>query len=238
MFDGDATSAVELIMRGAEREGEQYGRFNLVFVPYFLAICGREQEARAIADETIAKAEATAVPCSIIIAWWGKAQAWSTLDLALALKCYEHAAALARDTGNRFFESMMVPHVAALQAISNDPTAALRSFKQMLGMLQRSPDLMIAVVGVASLIVLFERIGCSLPAARLSGALAHLSALDHAHTNVREATDRLRETLGEAAFDEECRLGAVMSLRESAGYAAEQVEQTLLRMSEITDQGR
>ena len=224
MYEGDTTRAVELITRGADREGEQYGRFNLVFVPYFLAACGRDQEARAIAEETIAKAQATGVPCSIIIAWWGKAQAWYTLDPALTLECYEHAAALARDTGNRFFESIMVPHVAALQASSNDPTAALRSFKQILGILQRSPDLMIAVVGVASLIILFERIGHPVPAARLSGALASLSALDHSHASVRDATDRLRQTLGGSTFDEESRRGAAMSLRESADYAAEQVE--------------
>jgi predicted ATPase/class 3 adenylate cyclase len=227
LYEGDGDVAVDLITRGAEREGDRDGRFNRSFLPFFLASCGRDQEARAIADETIVKAEATGVPCSIIIAWWGKARAWSALDPAQALACYEHAAALARDTGNRLFESMVVPQMAALQASSNDAAAALRSFKQMLGMLQRSPDLMIAVVGIASLIVLFERIGAPLAAARLSGALARLSALDHSHAIVREATVRLRESLGERTFDEESRRGAAMNLRESTEYAAKQVELSL-----------
>jgi predicted ATPase len=227
LYEGDGEGAVDLITRGAGREGDRHGRFNLAFVPFFLAACGRYREAQDIADETIMKAEATGVPCSIVIAWWGKAQAWSALDPAQALTCYEHAAALARDSGNRLFESMIVPQMAALQASSNDATAALRSFKQMLGMLQRSPDLMIAVVGIASLIVLFERIGAPLAAARLSGALARLSALDYSHAAVREATVRLRETLGERTFEEESRRGAAMNLRESAEYAAKQVELNL-----------
>jgi hypothetical protein len=83
---------------------------------------------------------------------------------------------------------------------------------------------MIAVVGIASLIVLFERIGSPLAAARLSGALARWSALNHSHAAVREATVRLRQTLGQRAFDEESRKGASMNLRESAEYAAKQVE--------------
>jgi hypothetical protein len=196
-------------------------------VPFFLVACGRDEEARAIADETIIKVEATGVPCSIIIAWWGKAQAWSALDPKQALTYYEHAATLARATGNRFFESMVVPQMAALQASSNDPTAALRSFKQMLGILQQPSELMIAVTGIVSLIVLLERIGSPLAAARLSGALARLSALDQSHVALREATVRLRETLGQRTFDEESRMGAAMTLRESAKYAAKQVEVTL-----------
>ena len=227
MYEGDGAGAVDLITLGAQREGDRHGRFNLAFVPFFLAACGRDQEAREIADDTIAKAEATGVPCSIVIAWWGKAQAWSTLDPKQALTCYEHAAALARDTGNRLFELMVVPQMAALQASSNDATAALRSFQQMLAMLQRSPDLMIAVVGTASLIVLFERIGSPLVAARLSGALMRLSALDHSHANIREVTIRLRKTLGERTFDEESRRGSAMNLRESAEYAAKEVELNL-----------
>jgi len=229
MYEGDGIGAVDLITRGAEREGDRHGCFNLAFVPFFLAACGRDQEARAIADETIMKAEATGVPCSIVIAWWGKAQAWSTLDPSKALTCHQRAATLARDTGNRLFELMVVPQMAALQASSNDPTTALRSFQQMLGMLQSSPDLMIAVVGIASLIVLFERIGSPVAAARLSGALATLSALDHSHTNVRETIVRLRKTLGERIFDEESRRGAAMNLRESAEYAAKEVELNLAK---------
>jgi len=41
-------------------------------VPFFLATSGRIEETRTIADETIAKAEAAGVPCSISIAYLGK----------------------------------------------------------------------------------------------------------------------------------------------------------------------
>jgi predicted ATPase/class 3 adenylate cyclase len=230
-YEGDGAAAIDLIHRGSQSETNVDACFNSAFVVYFLAACGHSEEASAIADATIAKAEATGVPCSIIVAYWGKSQARATSDPVLALQCAERAAALARETGNRFWETLLIPQIAALQAKSNDPAAALRSFQQMLEILRRSPDLMIAVVGMASLIILFDRTGNPVPATRLSGALARMSGLDSSITEIREATNRLRQTLGEATFDDESRHGAAMTLRQSVEYAADQVDQALRSMS-------
>src|SRR5204863_9871834 len=98
-YEGNGAAAIDLITRGAQSETVGDACFNTAFLLYFLAACGRGDEARAIADATIAKAEATGVPCSIIIAYWGKSQAWATADPALALQCAVRAAALARETG-------------------------------------------------------------------------------------------------------------------------------------------
>jgi hypothetical protein len=49
---------------------------------------------------------------------------------------------------------------------------------------------------------------------------------------MRDATTRLRRTLGEAKFNEESHLGAAMTLRQSVAYAADQVDQALRVMSE------
>lgn len=229
MYEGDATGAIELIARGAQNEIDNKDRFNLAFWPFFLAIGGRDEEARTLAEDAIAKAEATRIPSSIVVAHMGKAQAWLTHDPVVALKCFEHAATLSRQTGNRFWEMLIAPQIVAVQARSGDRLTALRSFQQMLATWQRSPDVMLVVVVLGSLVVLFERTGHPIPAARLSGLLGRLSALDYQHAGIREAISRLRKALGEQTFDDESRRGAAMTLHEGVGYAAKQVDLNLAK---------
>ena len=89
-------------------------------------------EARTIADEVVAAAEATGVPSSIALAWLAKGEALAETDPAAALSAYEHAAALARQSGNRLFLTMIVPKMAAMLCACGDMRAALRGFQEML----------------------------------------------------------------------------------------------------------
>jgi hypothetical protein len=84
----------------------------------------------------------------------------------------EVAETVVRRSGSRFWELMVIPKIAVLQARSGDPVTALGSFRQMLNALRRSADLMFASHGIGSLIALFERIGQTQAAATLHGFLS------------------------------------------------------------------
>jgi hypothetical protein len=98
----------------------------------------------------------------------------------------------------------------------------------MLILQQRSNDMAFASQGIGSLIVLFDRLGQVEVAATLSGALTKVSVFNPFVPDLHDVVARLRETLGDAAFDEANKSGAAMALDEATGYALDQVEQALL----------
>ncbi len=143
---------------------------------------------------------------------------WAYTDLAMAA-AYERSIAIARESGNRLWEAMGAAEVAALQATQMDPIAALENFSQMMDHWRRSTDLLLISHGIGSLIVLFKRLGYGYAAAVLNGAVARLFESNPFVAQLSEATTRIRQTLGDAKFEEATRRGAVMKLHEVYAYA-------------------
>jgi predicted ATPase/DNA-binding winged helix-turn-helix (wHTH) protein len=226
-YEGNLDRAVALVRCGAAHEADRHDRFCLAMLPHFLTVGGCGEEARQRADDIVAAVTKTGNPSSIAVALWAKGEAFAESDPATALCAYEQAMAVARQSGNRFWEVLAIPTVAALRARSGDPVTALRSFAAMLEGSRRSADLIFMSHGLGRLIVLFERLGDAEVAATLNGALSK-----HFESNsfVQELPDtmaRVRGALGDAAFKAAVARGAVMTLQEATEYALAQVRHAL-----------
>jgi predicted ATPase len=234
-YEGDRERAIKLARAGSEHEADRHDRFCLALLLHFMAVAGRSDDAIKVADKIMTAVDATGIPSSITIALWGKGEAFAETDPDVALAAYEQAIAVARRSGNRFWEILVTSNLAALQARSGDPVIALRGFKNMLNVWRRSADLMFASHGLGNLILLFYRLGNSTAAATLNGAMAKSFESNSLVTERPDVIARLRRTLGEAAFDEASRRGAAMTLHEATDYALGEIAQALVAAG-VTEQ--
>ncbi len=226
-YQGNAGRAIELVRAGAALDADAQDRFCLAMLPHFLTVGGNGEEARRIADEVVAAARKTAIPSSIAIALWAKGEAFADSDHVRALSAYQQAMSEARQSGNRFWEILAIPTVAALQARSGDPNSALRSFRDMLEGSLRSADIIFISHGLARLIVLFERLGHAEAATTLHGAVSrHIQATSFV-SELPATIARARGALGDARFGAASARGAAMALHHATDYALVQVRQML-----------
>ncbi len=228
-YEGDLAEAQRFIGAGAKHPADRHDRFCLAMLLYFTAISGRIEDAIKMADDVVGKVEASGIPCSISIAYWAKGESLAAVNPEGALQAYEHALLSARQSGNRLWENVIAPKIAALQVQTGDPDEAFRSFRQMLQFWRHSNDLMLASHGLASLIVQFERVGLAEAAATLLGTLSRLFEINSFVAGLPEAIGRIRDTVGEAAFHAANKQGAAMTLPEATDYALDQINQVLAR---------
>jgi tetratricopeptide (TPR) repeat protein len=229
-YEGDVSRAIELLRAGSEMNADKADRFCLAFLLYFTAAAGRIEEAMHMVGDVVAATEATGIPSSISLAYWAKGEAFATTDPALALRAYEHALAVARHSGNRLWELMVIPRIAGLQARSGDPVAALFSFVEILNASRRSADRIFATFGIGGLIVLLERLGENGAAATLHGALSPMFDASVFLIEFPDVVGRLRRALGEAAFEEHGGKGASMAQHEVTDYALERINQAIAQL--------
>jgi len=226
-FEGKAEDAITLVRAGAAQPADRLDRFCLAMLPYFLAIAGRDDEAMRAAEENVDAVEAAAVPTSISIAMWARGKAFASAAPAIALAAYERGFELARASGNRFWEMMIIFEIAALQARVGDKVDALRSFSTMLRLGRRSADLMFVSHGLGHLIVLFDRLGHEVAAATLNGTLSKTVEFTPFVPELNDVVARLRQGLGAAPFDAATRRGAGMALHAAYDYAIDEIEKAL-----------
>jgi predicted ATPase/class 3 adenylate cyclase len=226
-MERDPGEAVRLMRAGSQHPGDRHDRFCLGFLVCFAAAAGHLEEAMQMADEVTEAANATGIPSSITLAYWAKGQAFATSNPGVALKAHEHALDVATRSGNRFWELMIVPMIAVLQARGGDPIVALRSFRQMLDASRRSTDLILAMYGLVGLVVVLERVHSAEAAATLHGFLAPRFDSTGILAEFPEALARLRRDLGEAAFERQCVKGASMSQEEAAAFAIVEIDRAL-----------
>jgi hypothetical protein len=83
---------------------------------HFLALAGQHDVAMRMVDADVAAAETTGIPYSMAIAYYSKGRTFAEAEPTTAITAYEHAISIARDSGNRFWEQLVVADMAALQA--------------------------------------------------------------------------------------------------------------------------
>jgi hypothetical protein len=186
---------------------------------------GEGDEAIKIADGIVV--EGNGSPFTIIMALLSKGEAFTESDPARALDAYEQAITIARETGNRMMEMLIAPMLAVIQAGSGDPTAALRSFLQMLDSWRRSTDIAFVAHGIGALILMFERVGDAMAAATTNGFLTKTFETTNFLRQLPDAIACVRQALGEAGFDEASKRGAAMTYREVVDYAADRIQHAL-----------
>ena len=230
-YEGKVEEAVTTADAGAGHAADQLDRFCLAMRPYFLSVAGRDAEAMAAAEEGLDGVEATGVPASISIALWAKGKAFAAAAPTVALTAFDRGQTVANESGNRFWETMIIFEIAALQARVGHPVSALQSFQGMLNLGRRSTDLMFISHGFGNLIVLFARLGLANAAVTLNGTLSKTFEHNPFVPDLAGTLTRLRDVLGSARFDAANRFGAAMALHEAYKYAIEEVEQALATTS-------
>lgn len=231
LLKGDPEKAIEFVSAGAALEADRGDRMCLATQLYILVLGGRADEARSIAQNVVAATEATGVPSSNVLSLLGKGAAFAETDPAAALNDYGHAAALARQSGNRLLLTLIIPKIAALLTRGGDLPAALHSFREMLESSGDSRDLVSVAHGLGNLIVLFERLGRTAAAATLNGALTRVVDAAALVPELPHTMSRVRGKLGEAAFEAANRCGAAMPVHQANDYALTEIAQALIAVA-------
>jgi hypothetical protein len=182
----------------------------------------------------VAKVEAAGLPVAILTAHLGIGHAFADTDARAAIAAFERVVAIAHDSDNLMFGTVAIPQIAALQARSGDLAGALGSLRAMLNAWHGTAEAMLVSHGIGGLIVLFELLRRREAAALLHGMLNRVFAFNPFVEELPEATARLRQALGDAAFDDLTRRGAAMDLHEAIDYAQEQIEQALSELGNAT----
>ena len=227
LFAGDIDRAIELLRTGAEHPTDRLDRFMLAFLLYIMATTGHADEALHVADDIVQDVDAAGVPMSIAVAYGGKGAALEATDPSAALVAYEHSIGVARQSGNRFMETLIAPRLAALHARSGEPMVALQGFERMLVSFGEATDIASVSAWRTSLVVLLAKLGYFEAAATLHGTLPASIDAKGVIPEQPEAVGRVCNALGEPTFNAAVASGAEMSLREASNYAIEQVRLVL-----------
>jgi hypothetical protein len=130
---------------------------------------------------------------------------------------------IARDSGNRYTETLLAANVSGLEAERGDPLAALDHVTLVIRNFHDAGNTTGVRSGLAILAVLFDRLGRHEPAATIAGFAASPFTATVAELNT--AIAHLREVLGEATYESFARKGETMTTAEMVTYAYGQIDQ-------------
>ena len=135
-LQGNFDLSVERAHAGAAHPVDRQDRLCTALRGYFLSMAGRHDVAMRMVGADVAAAEATGVPFSMAIAYYSKGRAFANADPPAAIAAYERAIAIAHESGNLWWEQLVVADMAELQARTGSPAAALGMFRHMLDLWQ------------------------------------------------------------------------------------------------------
>jgi predicted ATPase len=207
---------------GRGRDTHGITRADLVFA---LTMAGCGEEARAAATGLIEAAEATHNPHVLALALYVHGFAFRDADPAGALEALRRGLVIARDSGNRYTETLVADGVSHLEAEHGDPLAALDHVMLAIGNFHDAGNTTGVHVALATLAVLFGRLGRHEPAATMAGfaVVSPLAATGLPEFNT--AIAHLRDVLGEATYESLARKGETMTIAAMATYAYDQIDQ-------------
>jgi predicted ATPase len=209
----------------------------LATLPY----AGRDEEARAIAEDTLAAARAHANPWCIALAFWASGVALGRADPAGALRLFREGLAYAQEHRVLLLEDVMAATAAGLEGAHGDLRQAWALLDAALDSLHRTGNATSLAVLFATLAVCLDRIDRPAVAATLYGASTRFPGLAEdsltAFAGLPATVDHLRAVLGDADFDQFAATGANMDLADAVGYARHHIELAPLQAAN-PDSGR
>lgn len=189
-----------------------------------LTFGGAGEEARAVANGLIDAAEATQNPYALACALFGYGNAFGDADPIPALEALRRGLVIAQDSGNRFLESLLATGLSRLEAEHGDPLAALDHISLAIRNFYDSGDVGYIRGPLAILAVLLDRLGRLAPAATIAGfALSPFTA--STVLKLTTAITRLRDVLGDQAYESLARKGATMTTAAMVTYAYDQIDE-------------
>ena len=130
---------------------------------------------------------------------------------------------IARDSGNRYIETLLAANVSALEAERGDALAALDHVTLVIRNFHDAGNTTGVRSGLAILAVLFDRLGRLEPAATIAGFA--FDPLTATFPQLTTAITHLRDALGDPAYESLARKGETMTTTAMVTYAYDQIDQ-------------
>ena len=198
-----------------------------------LTFSGRDEEARATATGLIEVAEASHNPFVLSLALHAYGLAFRDGDPAGALEALRRCLVIARDSGNRWIESMMATTTSRVEAEHGDPLAALDYIAVSIRNFHDAGSTTVVRGALAVLATLFDRLGRYDPAATITGfALSPFTVSISPEFNT--AFTHLREVLGNQIYESLARKGETMTTAEMVTYAYDQIDQARAALTDVS----
>jgi tetratricopeptide (TPR) repeat protein len=193
-----------------------------------LDLAGRPEEARQIAEETLAEARAVGNPSWIGYALHGLAAALAATDPARALEAYREAIEFGRQHRIMYLVGMSIRDAAWLETLHGDADHGLELFEYAIDLFHRAGDHGTLSEALAKLAICLDHRGQLEEAATLVGASTRHGALPV--PSLPDVIGHLRAALGEPAYQARVTSGAEMQVDDAVTYARQQIH--LARQSE------
>nr|WP_242453320.1 adenylate/guanylate cyclase domain-containing protein [Mycolicibacterium sp. P9-64] len=204
------------------RATDPYSTANLVIG---LTVAGSIDDAMVAAGGLIDAAEATGNPYVLSWALVAHGYAFRAGDPGLALAAARRGLAIARDSGNRFNETMLVHMLSGLEAEHGDRMAALDYFTVSIGNFHETGNTYMVSAPLALLAVLLDRLGRLESAATIAGFAAVNPMTIAALPEIGTAITHLRDVLGNQTYESLAHAGASMTNTAMVTYSYDQIDQ-------------
>ncbi|GAA4290329.1 hypothetical protein GCM10023161_34770 [Mycobacterium paraffinicum] len=223
LFVGRPERYLELCRAQVRRSGDAntFGRANLAFA---LAVCGSADEAMAIADGLIDAAEANGNPWVLAYVLFVYGYAVRTTDPGRALAALHRSLLVARDSGNRFYETQFPYWAAGLMAEQGGPWAALDHLAVAIRSNHESGNIGMMYNALAVFAVFLNRLGRHEPASTIAGLAAVSPMAATTLPELGEMIAVLRKVLGDQTYESLARKGEVMTTADIVTYAYDQID--------------
>jgi predicted ATPase/class 3 adenylate cyclase len=198
-----------------------------------LTFAGCGEEAQAAVTGLSDAAEATHNPFALSYALYVHGVAFRNADPAGALEALRRGLVIARDSGNRYTETLLAALLSSIEAEHGDPLAALDYVTLAVRNFHDGGNTTGVRSALAILTALFDRLGRHEPAATIAGfALSPLTSTALPEFNT--AIAHLREVLGDPAYESLARKGETMTTAAIATYAYDQIDQARAELKPVS----
>jgi predicted ATPase len=198
-----------------------------------LALVGNQDEAIALTDGLIARAESTHNPASLAQVLVGVGLAFRYVDPAIALDALRRGLDVARDSGNRFAESHIAVTLAPLEARHGAAEAAFDCLTLAIRNYLDSGNIATSHSPLAILAGLLCQLGHHEPAAVIAD-FADDPLVRIAFSEITTTIVRLRDVLGDGRYESLAEAGRAMTNAAMANYAFEQIDLARAQLSSPT----
>jgi predicted ATPase len=233
MAIGQPERWAELCRTQLERRGDNHVLIRTCHV-FALAFAGLLDEARAAADGLIEAAIASDNPCmhTFAIAAYGLclSSAGSERDLALC----RQGLALAQDSGNRYYETILATALARLEAETIVTVAAIDPLTLAIRNWHDSGNVGSLVGPLAMLSAFLDRLGRFEAAATIAGFSCNPVSLSTV-PEFPAAITHLREMLGDQPYESFARNGEAMTTAAIVAYAYDQIDQARAELEAVSE---
>jgi hypothetical protein len=200
-----------------------------------MAASGSADEAMVAAEGLIEAAEATGNPWVLAYTLFAWGFAFRDNDPGRALEAMHRGVHISQHSGNRFFETQFSYWLCGLEAEHGDPAAMLDSLAVAIRNNHESGNVGMMHNPLATLAIALERFGRSEPAATIAGFAALNPMVAVSLPELAALTTRLREILGNQAYESLARKGEAMTIAAIATYAYEQIDQARTELGAVSE---